>query len=51
MRPDLRRPFSRYVVGPSADIFFHGGDSGFGFRALGGVVSLVLRLLDGRSFV
>lgn len=50
MRPDLRRPFSRNVVGPSADIFFHGGDSGFTFRALvGGVESLVLCLLDGRS--
>jgi len=31
MRPDLRRPFSVKDVGPSADIFFHGGETGFIF--------------------
>lgn len=47
-RPDLRLPFSVNVVGPSASIFFQGGDSGFDFRcALGGVESRVLRRLAG----
>lgn len=51
MRPDLRRPFSVYDVGPSADIFFHGGDSGLNFLGVlgGGVESRVRRLFKGRS--
>lgn len=50
MRPDLRRPFSWYDVGPSASIFFHGGDMGFSFRTIGGGVEFrVLCLLFGRS--
>lgn len=50
MRPDFRRPFSVYEVGPSASTRFQGGDSGFGLRALRGVVTLSVRWrLDGLS--
>jgi hypothetical protein len=49
IRPDLRRPSSvTNLVGPSASIFFHGGDSTFGLRALlFGVVSRTRRRLAG----
>lgn len=51
IRPDLRRPFSVYDVGPSASIFFHGGEMGFSLRAAsgGGVAFRVLCLFAGRS--
>ena len=49
MRPDLRRPSRAVNVdGPSASIFFQGGDSSFGFRSvLFGVVSRTRRRLAG----
>lgn len=51
IRPDLRRPFSVYDVGPSASIFFHGGEMGFSLRTAGGggVAFRVLCLFAGRS--
>lgn len=50
VRADLRFPSSMKVVGPSAPIFFHGGDSTFGRRiGLDGVVSRTRRRLAGRS--
>ena len=50
VRPDLRFPSSINVVGPSAAIFFQGGDSSLGRRiGRGGVVSRTRRRLEGRS--
>jgi len=42
MRPDLRRPFSVKVDGPSGPTFFHGGDMNSFFLGLpeGGVAAL-----------
>lgn len=44
IRPDLRRPSTTKLVGPSASIFFHGGEGGRDDLA----ESSSLRLLDGR---
>lgn len=50
VRPDLRFPSSMKVVGPSASIFFQGGDSTLDRRmGLGGVVSRTRRLFAGGS--
>lgn len=55
IRPDFRRPFSVYEVGPSTPIFFQGGDSGLGFLSDdgvggGGVLLRVRCLFAGRPF-
>ncbi len=51
IRPDFRRPFSVKDVGPSATIFFHGGEIGFGRGVVleGGVVSRTRRRFAGGS--
>ncbi len=52
MRPDLRRPSSVKDDGPSTSTFFHGGETGFGWREASRVEasgSCTRRRLLGRS--